>query len=80
MGQGYVKSRETVALEILRELQRDSPAYTGSDVYVDAHPDVVSYFHGSQKKAFRELEKISGKKFHLRSHRDKHPEWFEIAS
>jgi ribonuclease G len=79
-GRGYIKSRETVALEILRDLQREAPAFPEHDVYINAHSDVVSYFHGSQKKALKAIEETTGKKIHLRSHRDKHPEWFEIAS
>ncbi len=79
-GRGFVKSGETVVFEIFRELRREAPLAAENDLYVSVHNSVANLLHGSAKKALDELSKKIGKKVHIKSMRDAHQEWFEIAA
>ncbi|MBA2664649.1 MAG: Rne/Rng family ribonuclease [Bradymonadaceae bacterium] len=78
-GRGYVKSGETVVFEIFRELRREAPLVAENDIYVSAHPSVVSILQSAERKPLEELSKSVNKKVHLKSMRDVHQEWYEIA-
>ncbi len=78
-GRGQIKTRETVAAEIVREVRREGPVMSGKNIYVDAHPGVVSYLLNVERSTIQELEKIFDRKINLRGMRDKHIEHFEIA-
>lgn len=76
---GFVKSRETVAYEILREIRRESPLHRGKNVNVQAHPAVIDFLRGVEKKEVKDLEQKHDKKIHLRSNRDFHTEKFDVS-
>ncbi len=78
-GRGRVKTRETVAAEIVRDIRRDGPVIDGKQIYVDAHPDVVSYLLNVERSTLEELEKVFEKKINLRGQRDRHIEHFILA-
>ncbi|MEM1349976.1 MAG: Rne/Rng family ribonuclease, partial [Myxococcota bacterium] len=78
-GDGVVKSKETVAYEILREVRRESMVLPGRDVYVYAHPEVVEFLKYAEKNALRELEKDYDKQLHIFDERERHIEDFLVS-
>ncbi len=78
-GRGKIKTKETVAAEIVREVRREAPMMNGKNIYVDAHPEVVSYLLNVERTTIQELEKLFERKINLRGMRDKHIERFELA-
>lgn len=79
-GTGTIKSTDTVAYEILRELRRDGPIFSENDIYVQANPSVVDFLRHKEKKAIQDLEKKFSKKVHLRSNREMHVEHYGVST
>jgi ribonuclease G len=77
---GYVKSKETVAYEIIRDLKREAPVQKNGQITVHAHPGVVNFLRGVEKKSIKELEKGYEFKINIRSNRDLHIEDFQISA
>lgn len=78
-GKGYVKSKSTVASEILRELRRKRAGSPSKEVVVEAHPDIVSYIFEEERASLEALEKSFGKPIVLRSRKNPHQEEFAIS-
>lgn len=78
-GRGQLKTRETVAAEIVRQIRRTAPSFTEKHIYVDAHPDVISYLLNTERGTVQELEEVFSRKIKLRGQRGKHIEHFDIA-
>ena len=78
-GRGLIKTRETVAAEIVREIRREAPLMDGKQVYVDAHPEVVTYLLNVERSTIQELETVFERKINLRGSRTKHVERFDLA-
>jgi ribonuclease G len=79
-GTGVIKSRDTVAYEILREVRREAPVFSQSDIYVQANPAVIDFLKHTEKTALKDLEQQHSKKIHLRSNRDMHVEQFGLST
>jgi len=78
-GLGIVKSRETVACELLRELHRDLAAIEAFDVHVLAHPHVTTLLLGRERDSLRDLELRYEKKLHVKPDGSRHVTEFDIA-
>lgn len=78
-GRGFVKSRETLAFEILREIKRDMLLHNNKHVHVYAHPEVISVLRYKEKQSVRDVEKRCNKKIHLHHDQDAHIEQFHIS-
>ncbi len=78
-GRGQVKTRETVAAEIVREIRRQAPLMAGKTIYVDAQPEVISYLLNVERGTIDELEKVFDRKINLRGQRGKHVEYFALS-
>jgi ribonuclease G len=77
-GNGFVKSRETVAFDALRELRRQLPIITEYDVRLLCNPAVATLLNGREKESIRDLELRFNKKISVRSDRGLHMENFKI--
>ncbi len=77
---GFVKSKETVAYEVIRELKREIPMIAEDDIYIQAHPKVIQMLRGVERKALDKLANDAGKKFHYKGQSDRQLESFEIAA
>ena len=77
-GTGRVKSRETIAFDVLRDLRRNLPTIPEFDVRVLAHPRVIALLTGRERETIKELELRFNKKISLRSDRSMHVEAFDI--
>jgi len=72
-GKGYTKSTTTICYEILRQIRRDSPHWSGDTVFVTAHPQVADLMNGAEKSAVdymvkriqRAIEVTGRKGFHI---------------
>ncbi len=78
-GKGYVKSRTTVANEILREIQREAEATPAFEIAIEAHPEVAALLQYEERDAVRELEQRYHKRVHLIANRAYHVEHFEMT-
>jgi ribonuclease G len=78
-GVGIVKSRETVACELLRALHRDLSFIDGHDVHVLAHPHVTTLLMGRERDSLRELELRFDKKLHVKPDGARQLTEFDIA-
>jgi len=78
-GKSTVKARTTVAYEIFRELRRRRGAFSGEQVVVLAHPDVVSYLYEEERASLEDLERSLGRRISLRARQDYHQEDFEVT-
>jgi ribonuclease G len=55
-GRGYVRTPETVAQEIFRELLRQSRQFSSNELVVLAHPDVVGWLQDEEAAVLEQLE------------------------
>jgi ribonuclease G len=78
-GSGILKSRETTAFEILRELRRSLRSSTDFDVTVMAHPKVVAHIDQRERPALRDLELRFNKKIHIKGDHSFHLERFDMV-
>jgi len=55
-GRGFVRTPETVAQEIFRELLRQTRQFTSNELVVLAHPDVVAWLQDEEAAVLEQLE------------------------
>jgi ribonuclease G len=78
-GKGFVKNAETVAFEVMRELEREGLQRDIKKVLVQAHPDVIDYLAIDARGTVDYLEKHFHKQFYLQPVTDFHIEQFEVS-
>jgi ribonuclease G len=79
-GRGVVRSAETVAYELIRQLRRKSELISDFDVQIVAHPRVANLLLNEEYESVHELELQFNKKFHIHGDNALHPEDYEIAT
>jgi ribonuclease G len=79
-GKGHVKSRETVAYEIMRELLREASALAGEELTVQANPEVIAVLTEQEREALKTIERGASKTIHLVPNRAFHVEQYELAT
>lgn len=79
-GTGQLKSRTTVACDILREIKRRAPELRAPQVVVECHPEVAVTLSGRQelRDAVEALERRFGKEVEVAARDDFHFERFDI--
>jgi ribonuclease G len=55
-GEGYLKSKQTVCYEVLRELERQREDLLGKNILVMAHPEVAAMFCDEERAALERVE------------------------
>jgi ribonuclease G len=78
-GKGYVKSKNTVAYEILREIERASVDRDSKKVLVKAHPEVIDFLAIDERDTLDQLEKRFKKQIYLQADYEFHSEQFEVV-
>ncbi|MCE5242743.1 MAG: Rne/Rng family ribonuclease [Syntrophobacteraceae bacterium] len=78
-GEGYLKSRQTVCYEILRELERERAELFGQNVMVMAHPEVAARFCDEERGALEKMEERLHGRILVKGESDFHLEQYEIA-
>jgi ribonuclease G len=66
-GRGFLKSAETVAYEIFREVLRQARQFEFQELVVLAHPDVIELLLDEESAALGELELVTGKPIRLQT-------------
>lgn len=79
-GKGYVKSGETVAYEIIREVLREANAQQDPILVIQAHPSVTDILMEEEHEAIEQLEQAFDKRIRLLPSRSFHVEQYEISS
>lgn len=79
-GKGFIKSKMTVAYEILRDIEREGIDREGNKLLVQAHPDVIDVLAIDERDTLDQLERRYRKTIYLQAVIDMHPELYEVAS
>jgi ribonuclease G len=78
-GEGFLKSKQTICYEILRDLERDRRDLHGHNIMVMAHPEVVARFCDEERAALEMMEEQLQARVTLKGEVNFHIEQFEIA-
>jgi ribonuclease G len=78
-GEGYLKSKQTICYEILRELERQSKDFYGRKVLVMAHPEVAAMFYDEERAALERVEESIHALVSVKSDLNLHLENYDIA-
>ncbi|MBN2427355.1 MAG: Rne/Rng family ribonuclease [Deltaproteobacteria bacterium] len=77
-GKGYVKSRPTMAYEILRELERELQDIGSQDLTLLVHPDIAAFLYDEEHYGIEKLELRYNKKINIKARQGYHLEQYEI--
>lgn len=79
-GKGYIKSKLTVAYEIMREIEREGIAgEENPKLLIQAHPDVIDVLAIDERESLDGLERRYKKQIYLQAVHDLHPEQYELV-
>jgi ribonuclease G len=78
-GEGYLKSRQTICYEVLRDLERDRRELFGRNVMVMAHPEVAARFCDEERTALEMMEEKLHARIVVKGEPTFHIEQFEIT-
>ncbi len=79
-GKGFTKSTNTVAYEILREIERLSVDRDAKKILVSAHENVINILAIELRDAVDQLERRYNKTVYLQTVLDSHAEQFEVVT
>lgn len=79
-GKGFIKSKQTVAYEVMREIEREGIERDIGKILVQAHPDVIDILAIDERETLDQLEKRYRKQIYLQAVMDFHPEQFEVTA
>jgi len=79
-GEGYLKSKQTVCYEILRELERQRTDLFGRDILVLAHAEVVARFCDEERAALERVEEKIHARIEVKADANMHLEQYEITT
>lgn len=79
-GRGLVRSTETVAYEILRELKRQLEVIEEHDVTLRANPKVAKQLRDNESASLKVLEASAQKRLHVKGETHLHPEDYLVQA
>ncbi|MGE0614924.1 MAG: Rne/Rng family ribonuclease [Bacteriovoracia bacterium] len=79
-GKGFIKSKETVAYEVLREVERAGIDRDTSKILVQAHPDTIDILAIEERETLDQLERRYKKQIFLQAVMEFHQEQFEVSA
>lgn len=79
-GKGFTKSKQTVAYEVMREIERAGIDRGITKVLVQAHPDVIDILAVDEREVLDQLERRYRKQIYLQSVVDFNAEQFEVMT
>lgn len=77
-GTGHVQSRHTVAIDVLRQLRRESQFIGGTSIVVSAHPVVIQVLQHDQRQALDKVMRTICKRVELVANEYYHIEQFDL--
>jgi ribonuclease G len=78
-GEGYLKSKQTICYEILRELERQGKDYFGRNILVMVHPEVAAMFCDEERAALERVEEKMHGLVSVKADPNLHLEHYDIA-
>ncbi len=78
-GEGYLRSKQTVCYEVLRELERQRKDFYGRSVLVMAHPEVAAMFCDEERAALERVEERMHAIVSVKADQNLHLENYDIA-
>jgi ribonuclease G len=77
-GRGHVRSKNTMAYEIMREVQRAAGKHREDQLVVSCHPDVAKLLQGPEREAMRLLMMKLNKSIVVRPQPQYHVEQYDL--
>lgn len=78
-GTGYLRSKATLAFDILREVKREAHRASGAEaIYVNTTPGIADLLYGPRFQDLEAIERDVGKRIVVRAMGHYHPEQFEV--
>lgn len=79
-GKGYIKKKSTVASEIFREIERESPSLDkkNSSIVVHCHSEVVDWIYELESESLEHVERKIGKSIAFKIEPNYHLEQYEV--
>lgn len=77
-GTGNLKSRKTIAFEILRTISQKARILLEPAIIVHAHPEIVDLLSGDEQEALSQVESDIGKRIIIKPRGSFHQEHFDI--
>ena len=77
-GRGYVKTKETVAFEIFREIERESRRASVKSTIVNCHPRVAAWIYDEESEMLEYLERKHSVRVSFKTQSEYHIEQYEI--
>ena len=79
-GKGYIKSKETIAYEIFRELLKTQGDIQAKEIELYVHSDIARVIQQEAQETLQKLEKQVNKPISIHVQKDFHLEQFELKS
>ncbi len=77
-GKGYIKKKSTVASEILRAIERESPSKKNASIVIHCHKEVVDWIYELESESLEYVEKKIGKSIAFKIEPTYHLEQYEV--
>jgi len=77
-GKGFIKNKQTVAYEILREIEREGVDQNVNKILIRGHSDVIDSLAIDERETLDQLERRFRKQVYLQAVGDYHPEQYEV--
>lgn len=80
-GTGHIRSQDTLAYEILREVKREaSRSQSSANVYVNTTPGIADLLYSERFPDLEQIESQTGRRIVIRAMGHFHPEQYEVYS
>ncbi len=79
-GKGFIKSKQTIAYEVMREVERAGIERDVNKLLVQAHSEVIDILAIEERETLDQIEKKYRKQIYLQAVADFHPEQFEVTA
>jgi ribonuclease G len=79
-GKGYIKTKQTVGYEILRDIEREGSSSEVDKILVQAHPDIIDAMAIEERDTLDQLERRYRKQIFMQAVPDHHPEQYEVTT
>ncbi len=77
-GKGYIKKKSTVASEIFRAIERESPSKKNASIVIHCHSEVVDWIYELESESLEYVEKKIGKSIAFKIEPTYHLEQYEV--
>lgn len=79
-GKGFIKSKQTVAYEVMRDIEREGIERDVGKILIQGHPEVIDILAIDERETMDQMERRYRKQIYLQAAPDFHPEQFEVIS